>query len=122
MCRRGKKIDTADGYESGIKRKMSITLECDCPWCPLVKDNVQVCDVIVYLNTGRLTSFIPLSEEVRKHLFTISIWARNNQNLKKKGRNIVLNKDDFDCCVECLKKDTYKVCFHAKQGTKIDSA
>jgi len=98
------------------------SVECDCPFCPLVKRNVQVCDIIVRFPTTTTVEFKGIPDDLwdlRGNFCTIALFARNNLRLKAKvGHCRTLDRSDYICNVVCLTKNVYKVCFHAKSDSK----
>ena len=92
--------------------------ECDCPFCPLVKANVQTCDVLVKvdddgenLSLGGITC-TPDLVALRRHFFVISVVARNNHKLPR-GYSIDFGLENkYSCNVFRQTNDTYKICFH----------
>ena len=93
--------------------KMSV--ECTCPYCPLVENNVQVCNVIVrLLKDNWYCSNLPDEYKHIAHNFMVlSLYHKNNLKLKK-GYSHTIEKDDYHYTVERIGNTAFKVCFHAK--------
>lgn len=102
-----------------------MTTPCDCPFCPLVEMNMQVCNVIVKLPTGK--KYVDLADTVRGdfpvqaklNILKLVLTARNNKKLKVKD-SISLGTDDCDCNVERISQQVFKFCFHAKEKEAED--
>ena len=91
---------------------------CDCPFCPLVKANLQVCDLLIKIDTdGDEFSFGGISDENYIHLgeqlFILCAIARNNAKLPI-GKHLDLSDDNkrYTCWVSQPEKDIYSICFH----------
>ena len=90
-----------------------MTQECGCPFCPLIKANVQTCDVLVVLKSHEHSQVLcddslgPLAE----HFHTLMRYCRNNCK-QKVGTSIDLSQTEYSCNVYRLKYDTFKICFH----------
>jgi hypothetical protein len=97
-------------------------MECaTCPFCPLVKANVQICNYELSILVDKKTHqcYVGLAKSnpemgcLTKDLITIAFLARNNYKLKP-GKSVhkeVLGEYEFT--VFRKNKDEYKVCFHA---------
>lgn len=95
---------------------MTQTQECDCPYCPLIKDNVQVCDVYIKMfdDGEHLGHAIKCRSELKKFsedFFTLALYARNNCKLKL-GDSIDISRKGCSCNVHHFENDIFKVCFH----------
>ena len=94
---------------------------CDCPFCPLIEMNMQVCNVIVRLPTGK--KYVDLADAVRGdfpvqakiNILKIVLFARNNHKIKVKA-NLDIEEANFDCYVSRLSQQVFKFCFHAKEA------
>ena len=94
-------------------------VECDCPICPLVAANIQVCDVVVKIkDTGCVLECCDKDEEkiagLHHHFMVLAATARNNFKLKKGESWDEERRSDCEFYVKCLRKNQYKVCFHTK--------
>ena len=93
------------------------TSTCQCPFCPLVEAKVHVCDVLVVWK-GNSAGVRAVSGSVPRaclnNFATISVLARNNYKVVRKGQAVDLDREGYTCRVECVKKDMYKVCFHCE--------
>ena len=99
---------------------------CDCPFCPLVEMNMQVCNVIVKLPTGK--KYVDLAGAVRGdfsvktklNILKLVLIARNNMKLKVKDSISLTDRQDCDCNVERISQQVFKFCFHAKEKEAED--
>jgi hypothetical protein len=93
----------------------TMSVECPCPYCPLVENNVQVCNVIVrLLKDNCYCSNLPDEYKHIAHNFIVlSLHHKNNLKLKK-GYSHTIEKDDYHYTVERIGNTAFKVCFHAK--------
>jgi hypothetical protein len=88
---------------------------CDCPYCPLTAANVQTCDVLVVLKPNdRSEVYCPKElNPLAEHFNTLMLYCRNNCK-QKIGTSLDLSKpNDYECNVNRLNRDTFKICFHA---------
>jgi len=106
---------------------------CDCPFCPLVRLNVQACDVFVKIvktkNGGRYEAAIPTTvcegradeekEIIRDCFVHLAVWS--NDEMRKKRTN-ALHGEKNDCVLNVEKhgRSTVRICFHAKQQEVIE--
>jgi hypothetical protein len=85
--------------------------------CPLVAANTQVCDIVVeFTKSGyRLWSsdkdLVLAQRNLHDHFMTLALTARNNHKLKK-GQSWSQDNSEYTLCVECLRKNKFKICFH----------
>jgi hypothetical protein len=97
---------------------MSHENQCDCPLCPLLKNNVQVCDVLIKENpkTKKYTVYHDegLSKENADNLYKLLVGFIHRTPIKV-GQSIDSNGKEFDAYIEHKRRDLYKVCFHAKK-------
>jgi hypothetical protein len=101
-----------------------MTEECNCPYCPLIQANVQVCDVYVKVfDDGEFLGFnIQCKKEHKQfsqEFIDLAVYARNNYELKL-GHSIDISKTGCTCTVYHFQKDIFKVCFHSQQTTTDD--
>ena len=92
--------------------------ECTCPICPLIKANVQTCNVIVQMTDKGYNIMPQTANEFHKQ------WAglvRNAMATKLRiNRNWTHNGADHECNVKRLSKEIYQVCFHTLKTTCED--
>jgi hypothetical protein len=106
-------------------------IECDCPFCPLVALDTNVCDLRVFLPKSkppRVTLPDELietiesitDEELRKKMlrfykgtFTvISLFFRNTLMVREKGQSRSFGGHNYECTLEVIRPNFYKICFH----------
>jgi hypothetical protein len=112
----------SDYQEIRIVLKYKMTETCDCPFCPLVEMNMQVCNVIVKLPTGK--KYVDLADTVRGdfsvqaklNILKIVLFARNNKKLKVKDSIGLTGTGNCHCNVERISQQVFKFCFHAKEA------
>jgi hypothetical protein len=94
-----------------------MSIECNCPFCPLVTRNVNLCDVRVDFPTKHtvVTRNIPDDlVDLKDKFIVIALFFRNNLDLRSNvGEEKSIIKDNFNCSVKCIGRNKYKVCFHA---------
>jgi len=102
--------------------------QCDCPICPLLNNNVQVCDVLVKVNpkTKQVRAYYDkdennISEEVAASLCGLVLTTTQKHKLKV-GEVADLSANEFQCYIELKRRDLYKICFHAKNEPETVSA
>lgn len=116
-------------------------IECDCPFCPLVELDTNVCDVRVFLpKTGPprmmfpddLIETITLNsngdEEFRKKIYgfysntflVITLMFRNTLMIRNKGQESNWGGEEYNCTFEVIRPNHYKICFHTNR--KITTA
>lgn len=96
---------------------------CDCPFCPLVKANLQTCDLFVKIDDdGENLSCGGISDEnythLSHHLFILSVLARNNAKLPI-GKHLDLSDKEnnrYSCWVFRPYDDIFSICFHTLHG------
>lgn len=100
-----------------------MSVQCDCPFCPLTEANTQICDFKVSLlkqgaklNHEKLDTF---SEDVKRSLVLLVLIARNNNKIKP-GLTHSHNTEMYDYHVECISRIKFKVCFHAKPKQVVE--
>jgi hypothetical protein len=103
---------------------MTQTLECDCPYCPLIAADVQACNVYVKMfdDGHQLGHAIQCPKHLKKFsedFFTLALYARNNCKLKI-GNAIDISREGCKCNVEHVEKDIFMICFHALHGSGDD--
>ena len=96
-----------------------MSIECDCPLCPLVAVNMQICDVVVkFKTTGYVVECCKNDTEkiagLQCHFVWLATTARNNYKLKKGQCWDEERRSDCKFYIECLRKNQFKVCFHTK--------
>jgi len=107
-------------------KTIRMSIECNCPFCPLVKAGVQVCDVRVrLLKTSYTINWNKVQDQEKYEIlhdafFVMALTARNNSKLVKP--NTYLNYEDHEKSwnIDCIGKNLYKVCFHSKVSTESD--
>lgn len=91
--------------------------QCDCPICPLVKNNVQVCDVLVRENDTKQEYKVyhtsGLAEEDADNLYGLVVGMTYKDPIKI-GSSRTMKGDDYCATVERIAKNKYRVCFHAE--------
>jgi hypothetical protein len=108
----------------------SMSVECNCPFCPLVENKLNACDIRVlfkWKKNGRLdnVSVAGIDEDLKQklatHLITLCLFHRNNHGLKK-GEAHENKKSDYEYYIESLPTargiksyDLFKICFHTKK-------
>ena len=128
------------------KTKMNATpttssIECDCPFCPLVALDTNICDLQVFLpETGRPRIVFPDDlietitwnakgdEELREKMYrfytntfhVITLIFRNTMMIRKKGQEGNYGGDDYNCVFEVIKPNHYKICFHTHRKKVAD--
>jgi len=86
--------------------------ECSCPVCPLVKANVQVCDVIFEYKGDKFGLYCP--DDLKKfHVQFAHLVATARDYQTPIGSNWHHNDKDHECCVKRMSETFYKICFHA---------
>ena len=98
-------------------------VECDCPFCPLIRANTQVCGVSVVFPANKSKCFtgedvvrgsdIPC--DLKRHLAIIVLMAKNNMNLKV-GRWASDSCADYEFDVHRVRDRVFTICFHTKQN------
>jgi hypothetical protein len=101
-----------------------MSIECDCPICPLVAANIQVCDIIIKFRPTdiRLHCSDDDAEKITGlhiHFVMLAGTARNNYKLKKGECWSEEERSDCEFHIECLRKNQFKVCFHAKKKVEV---
>jgi len=101
---------------------------CDCPFCPLVQDNINVCNVVVTLDDKKQMFNITYSNTdanellVAKHKSFFESYARSARHFKTpRGASYDSKQDDCEANALCIKKNQYKICFHTKKQEAIES-
>ena len=85
--------------------------ECSCPVCPLVKANVQTCNVIIHM-TDEGYNFMPqAAEEFHEEFATLVHYAMAAKLRINKTWNH--NGPDHTCHIKRIDKEIYRICFHA---------
>lgn len=100
--------------------------ECDCPFCPLVRLNFQVCDAMVkitkkkdgYECSGRIpTKVMEGRSEAEKELIRdclnhIAMWGLEDM---RKNKEVAAGYEKPDCVFNLEKHGkSIRICFHAK--------
>ena len=86
--------------------------ECSCPVCPLVKANVQVCDVIYEDKGDKFGLNCPENLKKFHKEFELLVAATKHYQTPI-GSNWHHNDKDHECCVKRMSETFYKICFHA---------
>ena len=91
-------------------------VECDCPFCPLQAERVNICDLRVTLLPHNKYSIKNAQgyEEFREQFLLITLFARNNYKLKR-GLSLEGVADKVTYTVECLTKNQFKLCIHTAE-------
>lgn len=99
-------------------------MSCDCPICPLVANNIQVCDVVVtyFPKHKKATIKNNLSKALSDLLSNnfVALVLEQARACKKGGQTLEVGKSytweqpTYEYTFYILKKDQYKVCFHCK--------
>lgn len=95
-------------------------VECECPFCPLKAKKLNICDVHYTIRKENYDVSFPKERKsefddcVEKNLLKVVFISRYKYEVRKKGQTIRWPEDDFECVVECLGRNKYKVCFHTK--------
>ena len=98
---------------------------CDCPFCPLVAINAQVCNVIITLAKNGYKIEADKHDGMTEEIYDIKInfvklaLAARDYGKIKKGEFYSDDTDDYRYDVECLRKNKFKVCFHAKKKEEV---
>lgn len=101
---------------------------CNCPFCPLVKVNLDCCGVMVKIEekNKKWKWEVEFPEEyegnqsfnVKDKLAKIGCMVITDEPALKKGECIDLGRCDCSCNVELIskskKKWTYRMCFHTE--------
>ena len=90
--------------------------QCDCPICPLVKNNVQVCDVLVRENDTKQEYKVyhnDLPKEDADNIYGLVVGTTYKDPIKI-GSSRTMKGDDYCATVERIAKNKYRVCFHAE--------
>ena len=107
------------------------TIECDCPFCPLVENNLNQCGIKVlfkWKKNGPLDACKILGIEDKElknklahHLIKLCLFHRNNHGLKK-GEKHHKETKDYEYFIESMTTgrgtklyDAFEVCFHTKK-------
>ena len=94
---------------------MSTTIMCECPFCPLVEANTQVCDFLVKFDDRKQNFSVSggqnLTREQNLNLIKIAIIGRDNWKLKI-GEVASKDTETFRYTIEHPRRNLYKVCFH----------
>ena len=103
-----------------------MSIVCNCPICPLVTANAQVCNVkITFTKDGyrfQATREDGITDELLRHqndFMILAATARNNYKLKKGQTWDEETRNDCEFHIECLRKNQFKVCFHAKKKPEV---
>ena len=90
-------------------------LECDCPFCPLEKANVNVCDIRISFPTKDTVRYSDLQgyEQYENEFLKIVLWAKNNCKLRV-GNTQSGKGGRCNYTVECWAKNHFKLCFHTE--------
>jgi len=92
----------------------------DCPFCPLVAANVNVCNLLVVFKKYHLPRVLAKGQEhllaLSEHFISLARHARFNMKIPI-GQQYSIEHDQTDCevYVERVLEGTYKICFHAKR-------
>jgi hypothetical protein len=93
-----------------------MSIECDCPFCPLVARNVNVCGLRVEFPTKHTVATRNIPDDLadlKAKFILIAMFFRNNLGLKV-GEEKSIIKDDFHCSVKRVSRNKFNVCFHAE--------
>ena len=107
-----------------------MSVECDCPFCPLIENKLNACDIRVLIKWKKNGKFdkisvVGIDEELKQklaiHLFKLCLFHRNNHGLKK-GEAHENKNSDYEYYIESLRTarntklyDFFKICFHTKE-------
>ena len=101
---------------------------CDCPFCPLVQDNVYVCDVVVTLDDKKQKFNITYSNTdanellVAKHRGFFELYAKIARKSKTpRGSTYASGQNDCEAFAFCINKNKYRICFHTKKQEVVES-
>jgi hypothetical protein len=92
-----------------------MSIQCDCPFCPLTERNVNICDVVISFPTETTVMHknIPDNyQDLKAHFITLALYFKNNKKVNKKGKTMSINNEEMTCIAECIKKNHMKLCFH----------
>lgn len=98
-------------------------MECTCPFCPLVKANVQICNYEVCIRYNKHTDAYriavaktnPDMGSLKVHLTTLALIARNVYKVKP-GESVHKEKSgEFEFTVFRRTKYEFVVCFHTER-------
>jgi hypothetical protein len=85
---------------------------CDCPICPLVQANTQVCNVLVRVRNNQYPNTTTnIRSDLSKHIITLVLHHKNNLHLKINESHTV-EMDGYHYTVERPTRTLFKVCFH----------
>jgi len=121
-------------FKNQLKTKMTDKMtsnQCDCPFCPLIENKLNQCDIRVVFKwkkdgrgevRGEVVSMKGIDEELKqklgRHLITLCLFHRNNHGLKK-GQNHKVSRSDYEYCIKSLPTgrgtksyDFFKICSH----------
>jgi hypothetical protein len=93
--------------------------ECECPFCPLIEYDLQVCDVKVDLSKNHDVCYKDVKNEslpsfIRHNMLLIVLFCKNNHKLPV-GK--YMGDSDEEKCWEVghLEQNVFEICFHAKK-------
>jgi len=85
--------------------------ECSCPVCPLVKANLQVCDLIYEQKRDKYGLTCAPEHRVFHLQFEQLVASAMSQKLPI-GATWTHDGKDHDCNIMRISKNIYKICFH----------
>jgi hypothetical protein len=97
---------------------------CNCPICPLVAANVQICDAIILVKREKrngqtgydLYSREKILSPIVKHCLTRMIHdMRESDDPIDVGQRRCYGNDNFDATITRTDELDYTLCFHTKQ-------
>jgi len=100
------------------------TTSCQCAYCDLIRNDVQVCDVLV-IETSKDETSVRFPKECRYEngevalaLSTLALIMKKKHKLNKRGQSMAQQqKGNFHLNVECVvDRKVWKVCFHVENS------
>ena len=94
-------------------------MSCDCPICPLVAANSQVCDVVVTVIPKKKRVYARNCPAGTEALYSALVMRqvlamREMKQVMEVGHSYSWEKSDHEYTIYVLKKDQYRVCFHVR--------
>jgi hypothetical protein len=93
---------------------------CNCPFCPLISANIQVCDVKIKLpKKGSFSSTdVVLDDTIHPaykiEIVNIILWVKNTIKVPI-GMSNTIDRPDMYCNVFRDRTNLFTFCFHAKK-------
>lgn len=96
---------------------------CDCPLCPLIESNTQLCDVLIRYSKKDFALKMPfkhantpavISKAIGRLAYTV-LTSHDLLNKQKIGDSCDLEQETYEFFMKRVMKNVWKVCFHTKK-------